>query len=208
MKRNKYIAFEGLDACGKTTQSESLVERLNARGYKALWTREPGSPLIDINLRDLILSHKKVAPATLELILQADRAEHTSKIKELLAEGYWIVSDRSALSGFVYATACGNRAQSIQNVMDFSIQVYPDQVFFLDIPVEEAERRRLDRAEPPTREEIKGLDFKNKLRAGFKELVKYQSASTAHGEPVPILEIDGLLRKEVIAETIDKALGL
>jgi len=216
MRKNKYIAFEGLDASGKSTQSKSLVERLKAKGEKALWTREPGSPLIDLNLRDIILSHQKLAPQTLELLLQADRAEHTTKVKELIDDGYWIVSDRSAISGLVYSSACGNNVFQIKNVMAYSIRLYPDVVFYLDIPIEEAERRRLARNEAATREEAKGLAFKKALRDGFKHLAEISKGGKHAGESlrdtlgnrIPIVEIDGTLPVETISQTIDQALEL
>jgi dTMP kinase len=216
MRKNKYIAFEGLDASGKSTQSKTLVEKLEARGEKVVWTREPGSPLIDLNLRDIILSHKKLAPQTLELLLQADRAEHTTKVKELLADGYWVISDRSAISGLVYSTSCGSNTYQIKNIMSYSIQVYPDLVFFLDITVEEAERRRLARNEAATREEVKGNEFKNKLRDGFKYLaaqalggkVGGDAIRNTNGERVPIVEIDGKLPAEDITAMIERALEL
>lgn len=207
MRKNKYVAFEGLDGCGKSTQSEWLVKRLQERGEKALWTREPGSPLIGINLRELILSHAKVEKATLELILQADRAEHTAKVKQLLDEGYWIISDRSAISGYVYGTACGNNPHQLLNVMAYSIQVYPDQVFYFDIPVEEAERRRIARGLPATREEVKGLAFKNTLRDSFKHLCKTPLKNKLGGN-VPMLEVDGMLPKAEVANLIDRVLEL
>lgn len=96
----KYIVFEGIDYCGKTTQSRDLVDWMNDNGDYAEWTREPGSPLMDLNVRDFVLGKAAVDSVALELILQADRAEHTAVVKKLIEEdGKNVVSDRSCFSG-------------------------------------------------------------------------------------------------------------
>ena len=101
--------------------------------------------------------------------------------------------------------------------MSYSIQVYPDVVLYLDIPIEEAERRRLGRDEAPTREEVKGLEFKSALRQGFRLLaeasqnnknLRIEPLRNTYGDKFPIIEIDGMLHVETIAATIDGILEL
>lgn len=169
---SRYIVLEGLDSCGKTTQSKMLVEHLIANGEKAVWSREPGSPLINdyLNVRDLALSHKKLAPQTLELLMVADRAEHTSVIKELVDQGTSVIADRSYVSGLAYGTACGNDYETLMMLYKYAIQIYPDYVFVLDMPLDIAEKRRALRGETATREEVKGSDFKVQVQKNFRNL--------------------------------------
>lgn len=168
----KYIVVEGLDASGKTTQSKMLVEHLISQGKKAVWSREPGSPLISdyLNVRDLILSHKKLSQQALELLLIADRAEHTTKVKELIEQGTYVVADRSYISGLAYGTACGNNFETLMSLYSYAIQIYPDHVFILNMPLEEAEKRRQLRNETATREEVKGCEFKLQVQQNFLNL--------------------------------------
>lgn len=199
-----YIVFEGLDGCGKTTHSKSLVERLNRSGQKALWTREPGSPLISLNVRDLVLSHEKISPPALELLFQADRAEHTAKIAELLKEDYVVVSDRSYLSGLAYAHACGSEEEHLWSLLRFSIQAKPHLVFFLDISPEEVEARKKARGETQTREETKGIDFTRKVARNFHSLYEESLQNDFWESPsVKFVRIDATRPKEEIEEIVN-----
>jgi dTMP kinase len=224
--QNKYIVFEGIDGCGKSSHSEALVERLQKLGHKAIWTREPGSPLINLKIREFVLGHEKISSASLELLMQADRAEHTTKVKQLLEEGYFVVSDRSFMSGLAYGVACGNQVKDIWNLLSFAIKVFPSNIFLLDIPIKEASKRRLDRGDKSsTREEAKGDNFTEKVRENFLRISKdLNSLSNINGKKFAInrltcdflgeielftnfpkvYEIDGTLSKEVIIQQIDK----
>lgn len=171
---SKYIVFSGLDSCGKTTQSKLLVDHFISKGEKAVWTREPGSPLISdyLNVRDIALSHKKLEPETLELLLVADRSEHTGKVKELINNNVNVISDRSYVSGLAYGLACGNNFETLMMLYKYAIKIYPDYVFILDMPIDVAEKRRELRGEKATREEIKGKEFKEKVRENFLNISK------------------------------------
>lgn len=171
----KYVVFEGIDGCGKTTQSKALVAALQAMGKKAVWSREPGSPLIDLKVRDFVLSDKPVAPRALELLLQADRAAHAEKIKELLDEGTWVVSDRSFMSGLAYGICNGHPADQVYQVIDFALAgLRPDVVFLLDLTVAQSRGRIDARGEAKTREEKRGGDFTERVRMEFLGLSQTQ----------------------------------
>lgn len=174
-EKGQYVVFEGIDGCGKSTQSEALVATLKAQGKKAVWTREPGSPLIDLKVRDFVLSDKPIAPRALELIMQADRAEHAEKIKTLLADGYWVVSDRSYMSGLAYGICNGHPAEDVLAVINFAMDgLKPDCVFLLDITIANSKVRRDKRGDAATREEKRGGDFMERVRMKFLELSQTQ----------------------------------
>lgn len=166
--RGKYIAFSGLDGSGKTTQSKLLEDLLRAEGKDVVITKEPGSHLNGFNVRELLLSHRKINPVALELLFQADRAEHTAEVEKLLEKGKWIISDRSYLCGFCYGVACGHSAEMLSSLMRASIAVKPDVVFYLDLP--SATERMERRGEALTREEAKGETFAQKVRKNYLDL--------------------------------------
>lgn len=170
--RNLYIVVEGVDGCGKSTISKLICEWLEKEyGQTVLYTREPGSSLNGFNVRDILLSKKEVNARALELLFEADRAEHTALVKKLLSEGKWIISDRSYISGLVYSEACGQSLSDIGIIMKYAIQQYPHLCLFLDVSPFEASKRRDDYG--TTREESKGIEFQSKVYEGFKSFSKH-----------------------------------
>lgn len=99
-----FIAFEGLDGSGSTTQSKLLAERLKKEGHQAFVTKEPteNSPIGKM-IRE-ILQHKwETSPEGLQLLFSADRAEHLkNKILPALNEKKTVVTDRYTLSTLAY----------------------------------------------------------------------------------------------------------
>lgn len=102
MRRLRYIAFEGADGTGKTTLSQALADRLNA-----FWTYEPnGEGQINRNLRSYCLDpiHKEAMNwRAREYLLLATRALSTLKVKNALDKCQTVITDRSIVSGMVYA---------------------------------------------------------------------------------------------------------
>jgi len=99
-----FIAFEGLDGSGSSTQSKILAERLEKSGRPVLKTKEPtrDTPVGKI-IRE-ILQHKwDVSPLTLQLLFTADRADHLkSTIEPALKNGRIVVTDRYFFSTIAY----------------------------------------------------------------------------------------------------------
>ncbi len=164
----QYFVIDGIDGCGKTTQAYLLHHFIvNELKQRCILTREPGSPFTMLNVRNFVLSNKKVSPQALELLFCADRAEHTEIIKQKLDEGIWVVSDRSFISGFAYGMACGHSYEELKELARFSIQRYPDKVIYLETSLKTAMARRENRAEK-TREESKGDEFMRDVIRGFE----------------------------------------
>lgn len=98
-----YVAIEGIDTCGKSTQ----IELLRAHYPRAIFTKEPGGSLIGESIRELVLYAPKKRGFILDeyaelMLFLADRAQH---YKEVLAPNAdkLIISDRSVISGIAYA---------------------------------------------------------------------------------------------------------
>lgn len=129
-----YVAIEGIDTAGKSTQ----IEALRTLFPEALITKEPGGTPAGVEIRNMVL-HGNLTSKTAELLLfLADRAEHTESVI-VPNLNKLIISDRSAVSGMAYA--------SVQNLCDESTLVMlnrlatngilPDTVFILKLTPQE-----------------------------------------------------------------------
>lgn len=157
--RGRYLAFEGIDGSGKTTQSMLLAARLREAGKEVVQTMEPGSSLNSFKVRELLLSHKKVDPIALELLFEADRAEHTAHVVKLLNSGIWVVSDRCYVSGLAYGLACGHPIEFLHDIMEVAVKAKPDVAFVFHLDPYFAAVRREAREAAETREEVKDDAF-------------------------------------------------
>ena len=179
MTRGSYIAFEGWEASGKSTQAELLAERLDA-----VFTREPGGTELGSRIRDLLLGDGPVpTPRAEALLFAADRAQHIAEIVEpTLAGGRHVVTDRSYGSTLAYQGH--GRGQSLDDLWTLvewaSGGVLPDLVVLLDVPLDLAE----DRLGPERdRLEREAATFAERVVAGFEEL--------AGADPARWMLVDG-----------------
>lgn len=133
-----YVAIEGIDTAGKSTQ----IDALRSLFPEAVITKEPGGTPAGVDIRNMVL-HGNLKSKMAELLLfLADRAEHTEEII-FPNMNRLIISDRSAVSGMAYA--------SVQNLCDESTLVMlnrlatngtlPDTVFILKLTPEELSYR-------------------------------------------------------------------
>jgi len=99
-----FIAFEGLDGSGSSTQSRLLAERLEKMGKPSLLTKEPTNDTHIGKMIREILQHKwEVSPETLQLLFTADRAEHLkNEIEPMLKNGQVVITDRYLFSTLAY----------------------------------------------------------------------------------------------------------
>ena len=179
--KGQFIVIEGIDGCGKTTQINELSKWLPNSGLikkdsKLITTREPGGSLLGKKLRRLILdNNENIRPSPLaELLLySADRAEHVSKIiAPALKNNNWVISDRFSDSTLAYQGYGRDiNLEIIKNIESIVCQgEYPDITFFLEISPEESILRRKN--EIPDRIESEGINFLEKVNAGFKLIAK------------------------------------
>jgi dTMP kinase len=152
--RGRFIAFEGGEACGKSTQAAILADAL-----AAVLTREPGGTPIGARLRALVLdpATESLDPRAEALIMAADRAQHVAEVVEpALASGRHVVTDRFAGSSIAYqGHGRGLSVVEIRRLSEWATAgVWPDLIVLLDVPPAVAEERlgadrdRME-AEPP-----------------------------------------------------------
>lgn len=134
-----YIAIEGVDTAGKSTQIEQLCECYS----DAIITKEPGATSIGREIREMVLSARTQSKKAEFLLFLADRAEHIKEVIEPNIDTEMIISDRSAVSGIAYALVQGEiSTQEIVALNNFATNgIYPEKVFLLRLSKEELEYR-------------------------------------------------------------------
>lgn len=174
----RFITFEGGEGVGKSTQSKRLAARLEARGIKALCTREPGGTERAEAVRHFILSGRgKPWGAGAEAILfAAARADHMqSLIAPALAQGTWVLSDRFHDSTRAYqGLTSGSDPRLITALEHLALNGRePDITFILDmdpaVAFERVHARGVETALASTgdRFEQEDLDWHQRLRQAF-----------------------------------------
>ena len=145
----RFIAFEGGEGVGKSTQAKRLVAALAERGVDAILTREPGGTTGAEMIRRLLLdppgSGWRVQAEA--LLFAAARSDHVAKaIKPALLAGKWVVCDRYVLSSRAYQGLAGGLGDEEVRVLHQigSDGLLPCRTFLLEAPGEDvAERLRM-----------------------------------------------------------------
>lgn len=191
-----YIAFEGGEGCGKSTQAALLAERLGAR-----LTREPGGTDLGARLRELLLGSGDwtVGPRAEALLMAADRAQHLHEVVlPALSSGTHVVSDRSAYSSLAYQ-GFGRELgiEAVRSVNDWALYGrWPDVVIYLRVEPDVASNRLVGQLDRLERE---GDRFHQRVREAFDQL--------ASEDPKRWLSIDGAGTQDEVASRIWAALG-
>lgn len=191
-----YIAFEGAEGCGKSTQSALLAERIGA-----VHTRETGGTPIGSRLRRILhdTSVDNLDSRAEALIAAADRAQHIAEVvRPALDAGRPVVSDRTVYSTLAYqGFGRGLDVDEVRRVNEWATDgLWPQVVVFLDTPddviAERMSRRDLDRFEAA------GNDFHERVIAGFRTM--------AAAEPDRWITVGAVGAVDAVADTIHAAL--
>ncbi len=170
--RGRFIAFEGGEGAGKSTQVKALVARLRDLGLEVVQTREPGGAPGAESLRNLLVQGDagRWSPLSELLMMYAARSDHLEKIiRPALERGAWVVCDRFADSSRAYQGAGGGVAPAFIEQVDAAVvaDTQPDLVLVMDMPVDAGLHRAGARGDHENRFESKGLAFHERLRQGF-----------------------------------------
>ncbi len=173
--KSRFITFEGIDGCGKSTQAKLLLETLNDGGCKAILVREPGGTRVSEAVREILLTKgmDELEHRTEALLMTASRAQLTDEIiLPNLDKGNWVIADRFSDSTLAYQG--GGRSLDIEwliKLNDFATAgLSSDMTVFVDIVPEEGQRRR--EANNPDRIEKAGMDFQQNVRKMYHEIAK------------------------------------
>lgn len=170
--RGLFITVEGIDGCGKSTQARLIAAALEAAGHDVLRLREPGGVKISEQIRAILLdpANAEMGDVCELLLYEAARAQLVHQvIRPALAAGKTVVCDRFYDSTTAYqAFADGLDRNMVSQANALAIDgCRPDLTLVFDLPVEDALRRRSGR-EAEDRLELKGLEFQERVAAGFR----------------------------------------
>jgi dTMP kinase len=137
MHKNLFIAFEGIDGSGKSTQVKMLAEKLTAEGHKVYTTSEPTDSAIGKMIRS-ILKHQSAADEyTIAALFAADRLDHLlnkeNGILKKLKEGYTVITDRYYFSSYAYHSVHVPMDWVIASNAQSAIFCKPDINIYIDI---------------------------------------------------------------------------
>ena len=169
-----FIALEGGEGAGKTTQARMLSIWLREQGFDVITTREPGATKVGMRLRALLLdtAHAGMSPRAEALMYAADRAEHVaSVINPALERGAVVITDRYTDSSLAYQGAArGLRSDEVAWLSHWATEgLIPELTILLDLPPQAGLGRRVSSAD---RLEAEPSEFHERVRAGFLELAR------------------------------------
>ncbi len=164
----RYIAFEGIEGCGKSTQASRLAADIGA-----VLTRETGGTAIGARIREVLHdpSNVHLSPVAESLLIAGDRAQHYAEVLQPnLSTGRHVVSDRSVYSSIAYqGYGRGLDLETVTSVNKWAIDDrWPDLVFLLDLDHETAMSRIGDRT--LDRFEREEAEFFARIVAGFRTM--------------------------------------
>lgn len=194
-----FIAFEGGDGAGKSTQAARLAAALESRGYTVLRTREPGGTPVGEKLRSLVLDHGngEIDAHTEALIFAASRAAHaTQVIRPALSRGEIVLTDRYIDSSVAYQGAGRNLGlEAVRSLNEWATSgLQPHLTVLLDVDPQLGRRRRTAGQAAEDRLESEADEFHTRIREAFLSL--------AAGHPERYLVLPAHLPVDELAEQI------
>lgn len=222
--RGKFIVLEGLDGCGKSTQTKLLIEHLDREGHKCKFIHFPileqgvYGKLIAQFLRGELGSIEDVHPQLVALMYACERREHANTLQEWLRMGYTVITNRYVFSNIAYQCAklsdCARKRELRDWILHLELNVNnlprPDRVLFLDVPKMYiknsmlSERAGADRNYLCGKKDIHEADdiFQSKVYEEYQKMIGYIDnfiAVKCYDDRglCSIEEIHGLICKEV-----------
>jgi dTMP kinase len=177
MTRGRFVTLEGIEGAGKSTVARYVLEWLQARGQRAVLTREPGGTPLAERVRELVLKPdgEAIPPAAEVLLMFAARSLHLANlIRPALARGEWVICDRFTDATRAYQGGGRGVArttiESLAQLVHADLQ--PDLTLLLDLPVATGmARARARRGETDRFEQEQGAFFE-RVRVAYLELAR------------------------------------
>ncbi|MFL2804238.1 MAG: dTMP kinase [Dehalococcoidia bacterium] len=169
----KLIVFEGVEGCGKTTQSQLLSKYFYDNQIDHLLVREPGGTETGEQIRSILLHSEELNGLSELFLLSAARQILISqKVIPALKSGKIVISDRFYFSSLAYqGHARGIDESVILNLSEIaSLEIYPDIAFLIDISTSQSFNRKIN--DKKDRFERESSDFHNSVRNGYLSIAK------------------------------------
>ncbi|MGO1166637.1 MAG: dTMP kinase [Janibacter sp.] len=193
-REGTFIAFEGGDGAGKSTQVARLAAALEEAGREVVLTRQPGGTALGSALRDLVLHGEAITPRAEALIFAADKAQHVEEvILPSLRRGAVVITDRYTDSSIAYQGAGRELGSAeVEQLQDWAVAgLAPHLTVLVDIDPGEGRRRR---GAVHDRMEAEADAFHAAVRGHFLAL--------AEQSPHRYLVVDGTAEPEEIATAV------
>ena len=172
ISKGKFISFEGIDGCGKSTQVKMLVNAMNKTERNTILVREPGGTIISEEIRQILLHRHKsnISDRTEALLMTGSRAQLTYEvIMPKLINGQNVIADRFYDSTLAYQG--GGRKLDLDWLIKLNhfatYDLEPDVTFLIDILPEEASKRKSKEGD---RIERAGIELQTLVRDTYLEL--------------------------------------
>lgn len=195
------VSIEGGEGAGKSSVREAVAQRLVARGYEVVQTREPGGTPAGEAIRALLLDPASHLVAEAELLLMfASRAQLVCQVvKPALARGAAVISDRFTDASFAYqGGGRGLETGHIAELERWVVGIRPDLTLLLDVGVEVGLARARSRGAEPDRIEREQVEFFERVRAAY--------LARAAAEPGRFLVIDAAAAAADVVASVLSAL--
>jgi len=208
MKHGRFVSFEGIEGCGKTTQIALLSDVLTKRAIAHSVTREPGGTAVGEGIRKILLHSETIhlTPAAELLLFYASRSQNIlEKIEPALAKGEVVICDRFYHASMAYqGYGRGIPIDFIEKLTDLVCgERRPEITILLDIEPEvglaRARARNSRRAEDEGRFEMEEVPFYTRIRNGYLDL--------ASREPRRIRVVPANRSIEAVHQDVLKILG-
>jgi dTMP kinase len=179
-----YIAFEGIEGCGKSTQAGFLTSYLRGLGRETVLARESGGTDIGMQIRQIVVHRPhEVDPWAEALLFAADRAQHIAEVVDpAMSHGRSVVSDRCLYSSIAYqGFGRGLNVDELFRINSIAVhETFPDLVIFLQIDQETMNLRLSGRelsamapawaAREKDRIELAGPEFFKRVIDGYEAM--------------------------------------
>lgn len=185
---NRYVALEGVEGAGKSTVAVALARLIDDRGSRSVVVREPGGTELGEEIRRILLHSVDMTPWAEAALFAAARAQLVAEVvAPALAEGAWVISDRSYYSSLAYqGGARGLGIEPVRRLNEAVLQgCIPDVVVVLDIDPEVG----LGREDGADRISSTGVEFQREVASAYRLLVatdRRVMAIEARGTPQEI----------------------
>lgn len=193
----RFISVEGIDGAGKSSHIAWMGERLRAKGYTAVLTREPGGTELAEAIRTWVLG-QAMSMKVEALLVFAARQDHLDRvIRPALAQGHWVVCDRFTDSTVAYQG--GGRGMALTDIQQLEQWVHPDlqphRTYLFDLPPDLAAARR---------GAVRVADRFEAQDEGFFARVRQAYLDRAAKDPGRFHLIDGRLGLDEIRKILEK----
>ena len=174
-KKGVFICIEGLDGCGKTTQTKLLAKKLR-KSHNAVYTAEPSRGKIGTYIRESCLyGEKRLSTVVEALLFAADRIEHVeTEVLPALDQAKLVISDRYVYSSLAYQGAAGLSLEWIEKINEHALR--PDLAVFIDV----APKIVMSRLKPK-KSVMENLETQQKVREIYLKFVEKDSLTRING---------------------------